>query len=98
MGLLQKERVLTYPDTPKTILTQSSAYKLTAELPNMEYAPQQNIGYSGPNFERMSRINGYSFFSIPHFLSKRISDLNLVKNPSMNLKFVGIKEINSFSN
>ena len=43
MGLLQKERVLTYPDTPKTILTQSSAYKLTAELPNMEYAPQQYL-------------------------------------------------------
>ena len=41
MGLLQKERVLTYPDTPKTILSQRSAYKLTAELPPMEYAPQQ---------------------------------------------------------
>ena len=46
MGLLQKERVLTYPDTPKTILTQSSAYKLTAELPNMEYAPQHKASYT----------------------------------------------------
>ena len=35
MGLLQKERVLTYLDTPKTILTQRSIYKLTAELPPM---------------------------------------------------------------
>ena len=43
MGLLQKERVLTYPDTLKTILTQRSAYKLTAELPPMEYAPQQHL-------------------------------------------------------
>jgi len=41
MGLLQKERVLTYPDTPKTILTQRSIYKLTAELPPMEHASQQ---------------------------------------------------------
>ena len=41
MGLLQKERVLTYPDTPKTILSQRSVYKLTAELPPMEYALQQ---------------------------------------------------------
>ena len=43
MGLLQKERVLTYPDTPKTILTRSSAYKLTAELPPMGYAPKQLV-------------------------------------------------------
>ena len=49
MGLLQKERVLTYPDTPKTILTQRSIYKLTAELPPMGYAPQHpllSIGYA----------------------------------------------------
>ena len=42
MGLLQKERVLTYPDTPKTILSQHSAYKLTAGLLPMEYALQHN--------------------------------------------------------
>ena len=52
MGLLQKERVLTYPDTPNTILTQRSTYKLTAELPPMEYAPQQWNGVA----ERKNRM------------------------------------------
>ena len=55
MGLLQTERVLTYPDTPKTILTHRSTYKLTAELPPMEYALQHKI--QTPLLERPIHCN-----------------------------------------
>ena len=55
MGLLQKKGVLTYPDTPKTILTHSSAYKLTAELPNMEYAPQHIFTFEPPPLDSPPR-------------------------------------------
>ena len=56
------------------------------------------IEYSGLNFDRMKIINWSSLFSIPHCLRSKTSDLNLVKNPSMELKLLGLNENNSFSN
>ena len=69
MGLLQKERVLTYPDTPKTILSQRSAYKLTAELPPMEYAPQHTL--SDINMKTESKLaSSKEFKEISKMLSQ----------------------------
>ena len=54
--------------------------------------------YSGPNFDRMDRINWSSSFVIPQFLRKSTSDLNLVMNSSIVSNSLGLNEINSFSN
>ena len=82
MGLLQKERVLTYPDTPKTILTQRSIYKLTAELPPMGYAPQQEC----------RELNAELNTTLGAYVQQLITDIlpSIIRSQDLDLKPRGI--------